>query len=263
MKEVVSDTEKRLLIQYLSKHIEKNIYLYIDLIEYGVNDPNIKVWVDENSTYQIVLKYYNSFQLYFSDAHNGDYGGVIGLILEYQPSMVSGSLECINDLCKFLQVDYNIDNGYVLKQSKIDLPIISPTPQRAIIDDLYNIAELICSDRAIGGHYTIEDLKSQLSDRIESGFGRNYIITSDDKVVAHYGTYAEIEELAVMGGLIVHPEYRGKGYGNILHSYLSNVLIAEGKTPYLFCHEDYVLKMYLKSGAELVGEYGKLTRKNI
>jgi predicted GNAT family acetyltransferase len=67
----------------------------------------------------------------------------------------------------------------------------------------------------------------------------------------------------VMGGLIVLPEYRGNGYARLLHCYLSDVLIKEQREALLFCHEEDVMNMYLKLGAIICSEYGKLTLINL
>lgn len=51
--------------------------------------------------------------------------------------------------------------------------------------DAREIAELICGDPEIGGHYEAENLAAQLADRIRTGTGRSYIIRESGNIAAH------------------------------------------------------------------------------
>ena len=257
---IAEEKDKNLILNILRKNIIDNIYLYIDIFVFGLDKEYMRVWVNEEqkNINQIILKYYDSFQIY---SKNNSFEAIIDLILDHKPSMISGSENVIREIHEELSSYYNASYGVVLEQEKIKMCENNNVPTLAILEDMEEIAELICIDKGIGGHYTAEILKEQLSSRFQEKMGRNYIIKIEDKIVAHYGTYAEISDVAVMGGLIVHPSYRGQGYAKILHTYLSNILIDEEKRVFLFCQED-VLKMYLSLGSKIRGRYGKLTINN-
>jgi uncharacterized protein len=255
------DSDKNDIIDELRKNIISNVYLYIDILMYGLSSDFIKVWIEkkQGEIKQIILRYYNSFQIYTTK--ESDYSDIISLIYEYKPAMISGRADLIRKLDARVVELYEKTYGVVLSQSYTGIQY-KQKPELATKDDMEEIAYLVCSDKGIGGHYKPKDLKAQFISRLEDKTGRNYIIRREGKIVAHYATYAEAPEIAVMGGLIVVPEYRGKGYARLLHCYLSDILTKEKREAILFCHEEDVLKMYLKLGAEVRSEYGKATLKS-
>ncbi|MDU5108233.1 GNAT family N-acetyltransferase [Clostridium sp.] len=260
---IASESDKIDIIKELKKDILNNVYMYIDILTYGLNKDFMKVWIcrDNNKIKKIVLKYYNSFQIYVVEGEQ-DYTDIISLILEYKPAMVSGKKDIIEKLYRRTNELYEDTYGVVLTQPYVKITKSNIYPTLAEKEDLEESAKLICTDKGIGGHYNPIDLMNQFINRYEDRTGRNYIIKDNGNIIAHYATYAEAEGIAVMGGLIVSEAYRGKGYARLLHTYLSNILIEEERKAVLFCHEENVLKMYLNLGAKIHSSYGKLTLKN-
>jgi uncharacterized protein len=261
--ERATNDDKKAILDKLSKEISKNIYLYIDIYKYGVNSDFIKVWVQRknNDINLVVMKYYDSFQLYATDDVT-DYTSAIDLIMLYKPSMISGHSDIIHNIYPFVNSFYEEKFGYVLAQKYSNEISNVVVPELAKEQDMEEIANLICSDIGIGKHYNPDELKNQFIERYNNKMGRNYIIRRNNKIVAHLATYAEAPNVAVIGGLIVSPEFRGLGYAKILKTYLYNLLILEGKKVFLFCHDEEVLKIHLKCGGEICSEYGKLTLIN-
>ena len=256
-----SNTDKKEILELLQNVIIENVYLYIDVLNENIESESVAVWLQraEGKITQIVLQYHGSFQIY-SQADQSDYTGILNLINDINPSMISAETSIIRNLYKDLSFMYKETYGRVLKQPYVkDLPS-NVGVEFANADNMLEIAELICSDKGIGEHYEPHDLQMQFIQRLADGNGRNLIIKQDDKIVAHYATYAEAPGIAVMGGLIVLPEYRGKGYARYLHSYLANMLIEENMTPVLFCHDEVVLSMYKKLKVIDCSGYGKLTK---
>jgi predicted GNAT family acetyltransferase len=175
--------------------------------------------------------------------------------------MISARANVISELHSQVSGLYHKEFGMILSQPYTGLHY-NQNPELATKNDMEEIARLVCSDKGIGGHYTPEELKAQFISRFDDGTGRNYVIRKEQIIVAHYATYAEIPEIAVMGGLIVLPEERGNGFARLLHCYLSDLLITEKREAVLFCHDRHVLNMYLKMGAVVRSEYGKMVLKN-
>lgn len=258
---IAKEKDKEKILDILKESIVDNIYLYIDILMFGLEKEYLNVWINEqqNEINQVILKYYNSFQIY---SKKNSYNKIVNLILKHKPSMVSGTENIIRSIYEILKDSYDVNYGAILEQERIKVLVRDHKPTLASINDMEEIAGLICIDKSIGGHYKKSELVEQLSARFQEKTGRNYIIKEDDKIIAHYSTYAESPDIAIMGGLIVHPLYRGRGLAKALHIYLSNILVDEGKRVFLFCNEKEVLKMYLSLGAKNCGRYGKLTPKN-
>ena len=257
-----TDADKADVLKKLRINIMDNVYLYIDILMYGFNHEFSRVWIqrDQGDVKYIVLKYYDSFQLYAAeDAF--DYSEIAALIMEYKPAMISGRADLIRSISSMANEFYGSTYGVVLSQPHTGLKYADCFPEKTKEEDMEEVAHLVCSDQGIGGHYKPLELMEQFIRRQNDKTGRNYIIRRDGGIVAHYATYAEASDIAVMSGMIVAPAYRGHGYARLLHCFLADLLISENKTAVLFCHEQDVLKMYLKLGAVVRGEYGKLTMR--
>ena len=116
-------------------------------------------------------------------------------------------------------------------------------------------------DKEFGANYEVHDLARQLTERAETGMGRNYIIRKDGKIIAHIATFAETENIAVTSGLIVHPDYRNYPYGAMMESYLVNRLLEEGIKAFTFVNSTKRIKYLNALGMKMCGEYEKLVRK--
>lgn len=257
-----TDADKGHVLEKLRINILDNVYLYIDILMYGFDHEFSGVWIqrDQGDVKYIVLKYYDSFQLYAAEDAL-DYSEIIDLIMEYKPAMISGRADLIRSIAPIVGELYDETYGVVLSQPHTGLKYTDCFPERTKEEDMEEVAHLVCSDKGIGGHYKPLELMEQFKRRQDDRTGRNYVIRRDGKIVAHYATYAETPDIAVMSGLIVAPAYRGNGYARLLHCFLADLLFSENKTAVLFCHEQDVLKMYLKLGAVVRGEYGKLTMR--
>lgn len=246
------------IIKELKHNITENIYLYLDILNYGVTNQSIQTWINKTPTCidTIVLKYHDSFQLYSADTC--DIEGIVDLIRQYTPAMISGSARLIRLISQSAAKFYHPSYGYVLSQPYTGTSY-DPEPLFATEEDIEEIAHLVCSDAEVGGHYDEHDLREQFRSRLSDKTGRHCYIRMDGRIVAHYATYAEASNIAVTGGLIVSPQYTGRGFARILHCYLADKLIMEHRLPVLFCNEN-VLELYLKLGGVVISKYGALKK---
>ena len=241
------------VISYLKKNILKCVYLYINLIKYGVNNININgyVYLDEVDDIKcVIVKYYNGIQIY-SENNDFDKDELVKLLNVLKPNVISGELDTIKNIYYDFIDKYNLEIGYV---SKLDRnAILTENTNKYRIEKnnknlLYQISDLICSDYKLGGHYTKEGLYKQLKDRIDDNFGRNYVILDKNGIVSHAATYAEIDNISVIGGVITRSDKRGKGIGSFIVNELCNDLILEGKEVYLFYENSVAGQIYKKIG---------------
>ena len=260
---IATNKELPVILNQISKDKLQNVYLYIDVLVYGVDDANIDIWFELfDDGIVILLRYYDSFQV-FKSTSAALPENISAVIEKYKPKMISARLDVAKELSLYLDANYQLTSGYVLKyDGATEQDIKQSEVSYASKSDFEEIAKLICSDDEIGAHYSVDVLQEQLISRMESKTGRNVVIKDKSKLVAHFATYAEVSGLAVLGGLIILPEYRGKGYARLLMSYLSEILIKEKREVILFCNNEHILKMWIKLGASIYNNYGKLTLNN-
>lgn len=254
---VVEADEKNRILEYLKKDIANCIYLYLDILNYGISTDNVTVWMEEDhqGIQWIMMKYYDSFQIYSRNTLY-ELENILHLIQTHRVSMISGPKSIIQQIEKkcglyhasygeiFLMDHYRkIDSGHPIEKAKEA--------------DAREIAELICGDPEIGGHYEAENLAAQLTDRIRTGTGRSYIIRESGNIAAHSAAYAETRDIAVVGGTIVSPDYRNTDYYLLLSNYLLQELLKKGKRVYTFAVSSKMIN-YHKLLHKKCGEYGKL-----
>lgn len=259
------DTLKRIL-EYLEPDVVNCLYLYIDLSIYGLKNPNINVWYqeDEEGIYMVVMQYHQSFQVYASRNYDC-IDGILRLVEKRNPYAISGRSEIIHALSGKLD-QYKAEFGVVTKHRFSDtekleriLDQCDVQIEQATTKDAREIAELICSDPELGAPYTVDSLSKELVERMETGMGRSLIIRKNGKIVGHTATFAEYGSIAMGSGLIIAPAFRDTMYFNWLDSYMELTLKKEGKNIYGMVLDPRLLKAYKRSGSDVVAEYGKLS----
>lgn len=249
------------LLSYFEKDLMHCLYSYIDLKKYGIDNEDLQIYYtkENNQITCVATKYYNGLQLYHfgSDFPVED---TIILIQQLAPTIVSSTLDVIHALSSHFKGLYEVEEGYVTSLSCITNKATTSIIEQADLNDMEEIAALICMDEGLGGHYTIQQLKDQLTTRRKENFGRNYIIRQNKAIICHAATYAEVDNLAVISGVITHPSYRGKGLALNLVTTLCEDLLIEGKQPHLFFYTKDSERLYKKIGFDSSSGWGKLVK---
>lgn len=246
------------LLDYLWEDVGNALYLYMDIGQYGLMNPSIRIWLEEKNGVIacVIMKYYSSFQLY-ARGNVTCIQEIRSLIHTFLPEMISGP----DFLIRMLQPEINgvYHYGTIFQiQNYREFENLYPIEQ-AQESDSREIAELMCMAPIFGNHYQIENLTIQLKDRIASGAGRSYIIRINRKIIAHCSTFAEYKSLAMTSGLVVHPDYQGiSSYGTILESHLFCQLLKEGKQVYTQVQDKRRRQLLQSLGGTIIGGYGTI-----
>ena len=254
----VESEDEELIKDYIGTDYDKCLYLYLDFVKYGLNNENLKFWLDkENDEIRcVILKYYSGMHVY-SKNKDCDFDKISELILEESPSVICAEKYLIEKLAeKLSETDYEVEYGWVRVLSK-HFPCENSMVERAGEKDLKNICDLIINDH-MGVFYDYDELYSQIKEREDDNFGRNYIIKDGDKIISNASTNAEVEGIAVLSNVITDSEYRGKGLATKVCSKMCNDLIDEGKNIYLVNYTEESVGLYDKLGFEISCEIGKL-----
>ena len=249
------------ILAYFEQDLKNCLYSYIDLKKFGIENPNLTVYVDKsNEIHCTALKYYEGLQLFDAEGKM-DTEGTAELIKELNSHIVSSTVDVIEKLYPLLSDFYEMEQGYVTEMLSMPEYEISEEVRPAEIGEYDEIAKLICSDEGVGGHYEPEELKEQLLTRLGEGMGRNYILKRDGEIIHHAATYAELDNLAVISGVITREDWRGKGVGTLAVRKLCHDLLQEGKKPCLFYYTKQAEGFYKKIGFEEGTGWAKLVLK--
>ena len=253
------DVEK--LLAYFEQDLKNCLYSYIDLKKFGIENPNLTVYFDESEGICCTaLKYYEGLQLFDANGKM-DAGKTAKLIKDLNSHIVSSTIDVIEKIYPLLKDTYEMEQGYVTEMLSMPECEISEDVRPAEVGEYDEIAKLICNDEGVGGHYEPEELKNQLITRLGEDMGRNYILKRDGEIIHHAATYAELDNLAVISGVITREAWRGKGVGTLAVRKLCYDLLKEGKKPCLFYYTKQAEGFYKKIGFEEGTGWAKLVLK--
>lgn len=258
----IQDHEQKEILKLLSFDKYQNPYLYIDTITFGFVNGKIRTWVikDENIK-GVIYQYHNSLQLFECDAFSeDDYSKLARFVMDGKYEMATGKEDIINGLQKYLQDEYISAIGVIMGADiKIQKPI-DCNISIATIEDLSHASMLVCSDGNIGGHYSVEQLTSQYTDRMMNSGCINVVYKINNTIVGHAATYADMQSFAIIGGIISSPNYRGEGIASKLTKYITSLVQEQNKLPLIYCYEPYLYGWYEHLGFKIITNCGKLEK---
>jgi len=257
-----TNADEERILQYIGKDYACCLYLYMDLIKYGSDSEFTKTWIQSNDNGVItcvMLSYHTALHIFARGTF--DITEVVDLVREIKPSQICAFKPVIEALQSPLALlGYETEIGYVGKleyHGHDEQDNIS----RATIDDVDEIAQLIYDDAGIGNAYSLEDLKTQMRERLSQGFVRSYVIKVDNHVAAHLGTGAEVGNVSIVSYVITDERYRGHGFALKLYQAACRELQQEGKEVYAVYYVENSIRLHHKVGFIDCCEYGKLFLK--
>lgn len=249
--------------EFVARDISKCIYMYLDVNQYGLDNPNMKLWILTSVNTKVIcgvaMRYHDSISL-VTNGSVQDLSPFVELIEQQKPTMVSGDLDLIKAVSESCSIEYDLEEGYVYDITDYRVLDGEADIQPALDSEMREIAQLICSDESIGSYYDVDDLEEQLRTRKENGTGRNFVIREDGVIFAHIATYAEGMGIGVTAGLIVDEQHRDKPYGTFLESYLVDSMRKDGLRAFTFVTNRKRARLFDAMGGKLCGRYGKMTR---
>ena len=264
VKEMVKLTQERVkdILSYMEDDLPNCLYLYGDIVRYGVDDSNMTVWFSEENgkIKAVVMKYFSGSHVYSKNL-DYDLDEVVEKLREINPDRVSSQREIIKSLFPFFQDGYDVEYGEIFKHYHYR-KMKSPVPiERAKPEDAGKIAEFLMTHETWSKTYDKDRLADELADRMRLGIGRSYIIRDGDQIVAHDSFALETDRYVVGSLALVHEDYRKRMYGVFLESYIVNEIYDEGKDNYSMITDIQRIKGLTRRGNLPVAYYGKLFRR--
>lgn len=246
---------------YIGQNFYESLYLYLDLKKYGVGNKNVNSWIqyeDEMIT-SVALKYHTGFHIY-SENKEFNVDEMLMLIKQESPTIICAHPDIIENLSMGLD-SYIEEKGYVAKYNGGDMfDQIDANIVLAKEENYDEMAKMLLADEDIGASYTLLEMKTQISERIDDGYSRSYCMYCRDKMVAQISTGAEVENVATVAYVIVAPDARGNGYGKEIVKYMSHRLVDEGFDVFLIYYSEEASRLYKDIGYVDVTPYSKLYR---
>ena len=240
-------------------------YMYMDIIECGVESEGLGLWISETNDNIdcIMYQYYDCLHIFSREIC--PVNEVLHLIDIIKPDVISSNEENISALKQVLDMDnYIYELNHIITADKYmeesaDLNICVATEA-----DIPEIAELMMKEHIYNSVYSYDKLCDSLTRRFKEGFGRMFIIRDpDDRLIATNATNAETSDLAVIGGLVTDTELRGRGLGRAITASTWNLMKREGKQGLAFLITDNTstIAPHEKMGFSFIGLSARLIKK--
>lgn len=246
------------MIEYIGKEYSESIYLYLDIKKYGLFNPNVSSWIQEEGgeITALLLMYHTGMHIY-SRKKMFDTLEIVSLIRQQEPSIICAHEIIIRKLSRIL-IEYKMQIGYVARCFNNET-YISPFPIRlAKPEDYEQMAKMLISDDDIGASYSLDNMIKQIDERIKDGYSRSYCMFDGDKLIAQASTGAEESGVATIAYVMTDLKYRGLGLAKTIICYLANVLMNEGFDVFLIYYSKNAGRLYLNHGFKVECKYGKL-----
>lgn len=256
--------DKEIINKYIGKDYPMCLYLYLDLNQFDLDKGIVRAWYQldtKNEVTSVALNYHTALHIF---SHNGQYNKceLLSLIKDVNPTIICAIPSIIKDIEGDLaSYGFISEIGHIGKMVYEQERGIFTGVQKATLNDVDQIASLLYNDNDIGASYNFEDLKQQMLERLSSGFVRSYVIRDNNKVVAHLGTGAEVNNVCTIAYVITDPEYRGRGLAKSLFHFACKDLSSEGKKIYSVYYPEASRALHHKMGFVDYCEFGKLFRK--
>jgi len=255
-------TDERLVFSYIGMNYPSCLYLYLDLLKYGIESESIDVYIQtaDQGIKALLLKYYTCLHIYSRD-NTFNVNELIEFFGENDYTMLYCKAETAeriySRLPQELKEKATITKGWVAQIKQLDRE-----PRRFAVaaekKDFEQIVKLIYEDKDIGRSYRFDDLTKQLEERNHQGYARNLVIKQEDTIIAHACTNAEFDRIAVVAELLVRKEYRRKGFASEIWREICYQLLSEGKEVFSFYYSEESRALHKQIGFEEVCEWAKI-----
>lgn len=265
----IAKTELVEVLDYLKQDLQLCLYAYIDIKKYGIDNDNLTVFAqfDEDESIKcVIMRYYMGLQIYTAEK-DYDAGELVEFLDTIEYNMINGAAYLIQSIVDAIDSPqkYERENGFVVELKELfwdkNEDVVQKIVRAENSEDFLASAKLICSDEGLGGHYDVHELSKQLQERREESFGRNMLLWQNDRLVCHVATYAELNQVGIISGVITDSLARGQGLAYQLVGALSAELLNEGKRVFLFYYTEAAGRLYKKLGFTNSVEWQKLIVK--
>ena len=253
------------VVEYIGEGKYQCFYLYMDLLEYGAQGPDVGLWIsgEDDEIYGVAYRYFDTLHLYSRERFPRQ--EALALIEQLRPKCVTGTQETIDRLRGRTTDTYAYELSHIITTSRLMDGKSDLAVQPAGADDVPEIAALMMKEPIYNTVYTYESLCEQLKNRLKTGFGRLFAMRDETgRLVATNATSAETEELAVISGLVTDTELRGRGLGRAITASTWNLVLKEGRRglAFLGAENENTLALHKKMGYDFLGLYARLLRED-
>ena len=265
MKQILLKEDANRLVPYVKAEKKSVPYLYVNLKNFDPSHADIRLYCDGtvDDPKGIYILYYDCLHFYTGDQQNYPVDRVKEMIRELNPRVVM-----LQDAIGQAIRDEMLENYSLERNQIIDMDAVKPVSPsyRSVLadrEDIEQVVDLLLSEEEYAIVYDRDVLLKQMLDRFDTGFSRYYVVKENGQVVSTCSTYGETDDLALVGGVIVHKDWRRRGLAADVENHICEDLAREGMSKVGFVSYDNgpSLALHAKLGAVVCAIYSKFIRR--
>lgn len=256
------NADEKQILEYIGNDYPCCLYLYLDLLKYGIESDSISVYIQIHGgdIKALLLKYYSCLHV-FSRDNNFHAEELANFFISNHFTILYCTVETAERVYMAFSHEIKkkaaITKGWVARIERVD-----HAPRGLAVtakeQDFAQIIKLIYEDHDIGRSYKYDELAKQIEERNEEGYARNLVIKRDSQVIAHACTNAELNGIAVVAELLVKEEFRKRGFASEIWRTICDQLLCEGKEVYSFYYSEESRTLHKHIGFYEVCEWAKV-----
>lgn len=252
--------------EYIGEDKIKCFYLYADMKQFGTSGEHFGLWVcqDGGEISGVAYRYYDTLHLFSREPFPER--EALSLIDQLEPKCIMATGARQDQLVDKLEDRYTKELYHVISSDgKLFCPLKRPL-ELATVDDVPEIVSVMMDDPVYSDVYkSRQSLSEQMAEGIRTGLRRMYVLRDKNReILAINGSFAEIEGIAALSGLVTSQRARGKGLGPVASVLGWNKFVDEGKRPigFVSSENENSMAMHQKLGFKFAAEYWKLLRRD-
>ena len=254
------------IINYLGENYKATPYLYANVIKFGLGTDKVFTWIDRTEINQIAgvyLLYYDCLHFYTNEIDSYPIQKLLEFIQTHDHKVIMLQGKVGDRVDAYLSEDYYSERNHVIDMDKVGLEEQEFRSEISTREDIEQIADLLLADAEYTNVYNRQVLLEQMYDRYDNQFSRYFVVKMDNKIVASCHTYGEVPGFAMVGAVIVHPDYRRRGLASDVENFACHVLENDkiSRVGFINFNNTASLALHEKLGAYSFATLAKFVKK--
>jgi len=253
---LLENKDKEMVLSYLYKDVNFNIFLIGDIEKFGMRTDFQRVYgdFDENNQLLSVFLRYRENAVYYSDKNvfNQDY---INIFKNDPFEYFSGKTELTNLIKPYLK-DFTNKHMYFCFANTLTKSYVEDKRIESLqsIEDASLLFDLLSSVEEF--NFSKKDKEDFIHQKLNDSMGITLFIKEDNQIVSTVATTAETSKNAMVVAVATHKDYRNKGYASVLMKTLMKIYIQDlNKYLCLFYDNPSAGKIYHRLGFNTIGTW--------
>ena len=246
------------ILSFFGEEADKFYFIISDIIRNNFSEQSFKLYgeFDNNKLQSILLNNFNNLT-YFSRTDRS-FEVYKDVLKKLNFNKISGPNKLVEKVIPYVNIQgdglsyLGYVNKIILDKRYTELPIrfINTDEEIGMQYDLLKSSKEYIGMLPDNKETYIAEQKNKIN--INS---RTAYLMIDNQMVSSCSTIAEHDKSAIIVGVVTNPKFRNKGFGSEVLIGIFEVLLKEGKKPYLFYNNPSARSVYMKIGMEEVCEW--------